>query len=203
MLFAFASIVKRAGRSSLLNARRDMGFRQGKANSRTHTHMKMYASSHPSPGITESHSRFRQLCLKFQKQHLASLENREETKTNIRKGGRKCRRCEGGSDMCLMKLSRAKYCFLRAEPLTSACTEHDPPFPFEVKGGQETQRMPNGTPCRKIVLRRRISNLSSDQKTYRVLQCCGLRCNAVCCCGDVSVGETTSIQGFAAGPGVR
>jgi hypothetical protein len=136
---AFCLCLDRQARGPLLAPKCPTGYvlqaREGKF-TYTHTHMKMYASSHPSPGITESHSRFRQLCLKFQKQHLASLENREETKTNIRKGGRKCRRCEGGSDMCLMKLSRAKYCFLRAEPLTSACTEHDPPFPFEVKEGK-------------------------------------------------------------------
>jgi len=34
------------------------------------------------------------------------------------------------------ELSRSKYCFLRAEPSTSACTEHDPPLPFEGKKGK-------------------------------------------------------------------
>jgi hypothetical protein len=100
------------------------------------------------------------------------------------------------------ELSRSKYCFLRAEPSTSACTEHDPPFRLKERRARDAAHA-KWDAMQKNRLRRRISNLSSDQKTYRVLQCCGLRCNAVFCGGDVSVAETTFIQAFAAGPRVR
>jgi len=104
--------------------------------------------------------------------------------------------------MCLMSLAEANIAFCAPSHRHRRVPNTIHPFRLKERRARDAVHA-KWDAMQNNRLRRRISNLSSDQKTYRVLHCCGLRCNAVFCGGDVSVAETTFIQAFAAGPGVR
>jgi hypothetical protein len=118
--------------------------------------------------------------------HLIKRDRKRNNKKNNRKGGRGKThppKPNLAKENLTCVNSRSKYCFLRAEPSNqSVGAEYDPLLalrvclPFRLKKSKAEMQ---GAMHTHIRASQRISALSSDQKTYRVMHSCGLRCNAV------------------------